>query len=368
MKKLGFGLMRLPLKDADDRSSIDQKQMNQMVDRFLSKGFTYFDTAYPYHNGKSEIAFKKAVVERYPREQFTITDKMPTWMITSNADLQKYFDEQLDRCGVEYFDYYWLHTIGSANYELATKFGGFEFLQKMKAEGKIKHIGFSFHDKATLLDEILSAHPETEYVQLQINYIDWDNENIESRKCYEVATKHHKPVIVMEPIKGGILAKVAPAAEKIFKDYHPEMSIASWAIRYVASLDNVFMVLSGMSDIEQLNDNTSYMQNFKPFNIEEHEIMTKVTNIINSSITIPCTACHYCTENCPMHIAIPECFSLYNAWQQFGPTMTNRVYYENLTEKHGKASVCIECHQCEEHCPQHINITENLKEVARLFG
>jgi len=359
--------MRLPILDEKDRSGIDQEAVNRMVDEYLKNGFTYFDTAYPYHDGKSEIAFREAVAKRYPRDAFTITDKMPVWEIKTWEDYQKYFDVQLERCGVDYFDYYWLHSLANGRYEETDKSGGFEFLKKIKAEGKAKHVGFSYHDDAELLDRILTEHPETEYVQLQINYLDWDSKSIESRKCYEVATKHGKPVIVMEPVKGGSLASIPEAAERLFKQHLPEMSVASWAIRYAASLDNVIVVLSGMSNMEQLVDNMSYMGDFAPLNAQEQEIIGKVTTVINDSIAIPCTACHYCTSDCPANIAIPEYFSLYNDLRQFPDSFINRVYYGNLAQEHGKASDCIACKQCESQCPQHIEIAEQMKEVAKVF-
>jgi predicted aldo/keto reductase-like oxidoreductase len=370
MKKLGFGLMRLPLANADDYTKIDVETMKKMVDTFISRGFTYFDTAYPYHNGYSEVAFREAVAKRYPRTAYTVTDKMPSWLINSKEDFQRLFDIQLERCGVEYFDYYWLHALNEEYYATMQKYGGFEFQQKMKAAGKIKHIGISFHDDVSLLERILNDHPETEYVQLQINYLDWEDTTIKARECYETVTRHGKPVIVMEPVKGGSLARVPSEAEKLFKSYHPDMSPAAWAIRYAASLDNVMMVLSGMSNEEQMNDNTSFMQNFEPLNDEERNIIVKAKDIIHAAIAIPCTACHYCTEGCPQHIAIPEYFALYNTIHQFGKAeqwMNTSTYYSVLNQTHGKASDCIECGQCEEHCPQHIEIIENLKKVAKIF-
>jgi uncharacterized protein len=370
MKKLGFGLMRLPLRNADDIASIDIELMKKMVDSFIAKGFTYFDTAWVYHNEKSEDTFRKAVAERYPRTAYTITDKMPCWLLNSGDDLQRIFDMQLQRCGVEYFDYYLIHSLNKEYYDITQKYEAFEFIAKMKAEGKIKHIGFSFHDEVSLLEQIFKDHPESEFVQLQINYLDWENPAVCSRECYETAVRYGKPVIVMEPVKGGSLAKVPAEAERMFKDFHPDMSIASWAVRYAASLDNVFMVLSGMHTLEQIEDNTNYMSDFKPVSDEEKSIISKAGKIINSSIAIPCTACHYCTDGCPQHICIPEYFTLYNTLHMFGKKEQGihaTVYYSSLSNTHGKASDCIECGQCEHHCPQHIAIIKRLKDVANVL-
>jgi predicted aldo/keto reductase-like oxidoreductase len=367
MKKLGFGLMRLPLEEAGNYGSVNQELSAKMIEYFLEQGFTYFDTAYIYHAGLSEATAKKALVERHPRDTFTLVDKMPTWLVTKNEDYQKYFDEQLERCGVNYFDYYLLHNLGVKSYTDTVKCGGFAFMQKVKLEGKAQHIGFSFHDQAELLDRILTEHPETEFVQLQINYIDWDNESIQSRKCYEVAVKHRKPVIVMEPVKGGSLANIPEEAEKLLKVYKPSMSAASWAIRFAASLENAMVVLSGMSTLEQMIDNTGYMREFKPLEDAEQAIIKKVTGIINSKIAISCTACAYCVEGCPQRIPIPQYFALYNDQNRFGMTPSQMAYYTNLSVESGKASDCIACKQCEEHCPQHIVIAEQLKEVAKVF-
>lgn len=340
-----------------------------MADAFLAAGGTYFDTAYPYHGGNSERAFREAVVKRYPRDRFTVTDKLPIYLVQKPEQMQGIFDEQLERCGVEYFDYYWLHAIASTNYENVQRVGAFDFIAQKKAEGKIRHIGFSFHDSPELLERILSDHPETEYVQLQINYLDWDDTALRARECYEVATRHGKPVIVMEPIKGGALAKVPEKAEQLLKAQAPKLSVASWAVRFAATHENVMMVLSGMSNMEQIEDNISYMGDFKPLNETEIDMLKTVSGIIRSQTAIPCTACRYCvSENeCPKNIAIPDYFALYNDNKAFG-AMGASIYYNNLILTHGKASECIECGKCEKHCPQHLPIRKYLKDVAEVLG
>lgn len=369
MKKLGFGCMRLPILDANDHKSFDKEQIFKMVDNYMEKGFTYFDTAYMYHAGASEGMTKEAVVDRYPRDSFQLATKLPTMMLKEAEDLPRIFNEQLERCGVEYFDYYLLHCLTKDNYEICKKLDAFEFALQKKKEGFIKKLGFSFHDNAELLDEILTAHPETEFVQLQINYLDWENESVQSRKCYEVALKHGKDIIVMEPVRGGALANVPKRAEVLFKDREPDMSVASWAVRFAASLDNVIMVLSGMSNLEQLNDNIGYMDDFKALTRDEVDLCFKVADVINSTISVPCTACRYCVDDCPMSIAIPEYFAILNAQQQGDDetAVIKKKEYDELTDKYGKASACIGCKQCEEHCPQHIDITKFLGIIAEKF-
>ena len=370
-KKLGFGLMRLPLRDGNDAGDIDIEQVKEMVDTFLERGFTYFDTAWMYCGFKSEEAAKQALVERHPRESYTLATKLHAGFVQTKEDRDKIFNEQLRKTGVEYFDYYLLHDIGVDHYKKYQELDCFSWILDKKEQGLVKHVGFSFHDNAVLLDKVLTEHPEMEFVQLQINYLDWDSEGIQSRKCYEVACKHNKPVIVMEPVKGGTLANVPADVEKMFKQVHPDMSVPSWAIRFAASLENVKMVLSGMSNMEQLKDNTDYMTKLVPLNEEEQSLVKKAVDRLNSNIAVPCTGCSYCTEGCPKKIAIPKYFSLYNAdlqeVKEKGWTPQGE-YYSRLTQDFGKASDCVACGQCEKVCPQHLPIIKNLQEVAGHFG
>ena len=369
-KKLGFGLMRLP-QNSPNPADIDIEQLKRMVDLFLEKGFTYFDTAWMYNAFSSESAVKEVLTSRHPRESFTLATKLHAGFVNSFEDRDKVFNTQLEKTGAGYFDYYLIHGIEAGMLPTYEKFDCFGWLLKKKEEGLVKHAGFSFHDQPELLEKILNDHPEMEFVQLQINYLDWESEWIRSRACYEVCEKYNKPVIVMEPVKGGTLANVPAAAEALFKAQQLELSVPSWAIRFAASLPNVMLVLSGMSSLSQMEDNLSYMAEFKPLNEEEKALCFKVADIINSQITVPCTACHYCTEGCPMNIAIPEYFSLYNEdmrenLAEKGWTV-NFTNYASLAATRGKAADCIGCGQCEEVCPQHLPIINFLKDVSAHF-
>ena len=358
--------MRFPLLDENDPKSIDLEQVERMFDIFLEKGFLYVDTAYPYHEGESEKAVKKALVERYPRTSFRLADKLPTFNLKEEADCPRIFQEQLEKTGVSYFDYYLIHCLTKDLYETAKKCKAFEFVQTMKEEGRVKEFGFSFHDTPEKLDEILSDHPEVDFVQLQINYLDWEAENVQSRACYEVARKHGKEIVIMEPIKGGSLIDLPKEIEADLRKADPEQDNASWAIRFAASLPGVRMVLSGMSSLEQMLDNISFMENFVPMSEEEQKIVLEAGEKIRKTVAIPCTGCEYCVAGCSQNIWIPEYFKLYNERQRTLSKGHDKAY-DQAIQTHGKASDCIECHQCERMCPQHLPIVESLKKVSESF-
>ena len=371
MSKLGMGLMRLPLMDENDQTSIDYEEVNKMVDAYMDAGFDHFDTAFVYHEGVGEAAFRKCVVERYPRESFKIATKLPLFVITEESQLEPIFAQQLENCGVEYFDYYMLHNVSGFTENAWKNVDLYSFIQKKKEEGYIKHIGISTHGNAEFLEEILFDHPELEFVLLQINYLDWEDEGIESRKCLEVARKYNKQVMIMEPYKGGFLADVPEEAEKIMKEYNPNRSVVSWAMRFVANLEDVEVVLTGASNLEQLESNIQEFNDADPLNDEEMEIISQVSEIINSNITVDCTKCRYCVDTCPEDIDIAKIFDLYNKhkllemdeWTPFGNAYLNYSKLDGV----GIASDCIECENCIEECPQQINIPEVLKDVAKTF-
>ena len=366
-KKLGFGTMRLPLTNPDDPKAIDLDQFKRMADVFIERGFCYFDTAYPYHEGLSEEAVRQCVVERYPRDRFWLADKMPVYMVTESEDYERIFAEQLRRCGVSFFDVYLLHNLGRDRYPTTERLGGFAFLRRLKERGLARNIGFSFHDDAQMLDRILTDHPEVDLVQLQINYLDWNGAVAQSGRCYDVAVKHGKRVIVMEPVKGGQLANLPEAAMERFRAFYGEdmPSPASLAIRYAASLPQVELVLSGMSTLEQVSDNTAFMGDFKPLTEGEYALTGQIEQVLKSAIRVPCTGCRYCMEVCPQNIAIPDYFGLLNLHAVTG-NKTN-MYYTRYSMNHGKASDCVKCGQCEDNCPQHISIREMLEAFAALY-
>lgn len=335
-----------------------------MVDAFMKSGMNYFDTAYAYAG--SEASMKKALVDRYPREAFTIADKLPAWKLKSEEDVKRIFKESVELCGVEYFDFYLLHSVEAGHLPTYENYHCFEFLQEMKKQGKIRYMGFSYHDNARLLDEVLTRHPEVDFVQLQLNYLDWENGVIQSRKNYEVARKHNKPVVVMEPVKGGTLASFPEDIEKIYKEYNPESSTASWAIRYIASLEGVMTVLSGE---EQMKDNLDTFMNFRPMSEKEYGLVREVTSKVLSFPTIPCTGCRYCVPGCPMKIQIPDLFTAYNSAKTYGSNRRYDTYYKNHTQgEHGAASACVGCGQCEGVCPQHLEIISLLKNVSEEYN
>ena len=362
---LGFGCMRLP-RLYPDKPEIDTELGQRMVDYAYSHGVNYFDTAYPYHEGLSE-PFIGAALSKYPRESYNLVTKLPTWLINGEADIEHYFNEQLQKCGVDYFDFYFLHSLDAGHLDLVERLGCFELLKGLKREGKTRFCGFSFHDTADVLDRILTRHPEVDVVQIQLNYLDWEHPVIQSRACLEVCRRHGKPVIVMEPVKGGTLAALPKAAQELLEQAAPGASPASWAIRFAASQPGVAMVLSGMSDLQQVEDNTSFMRDFVPLDGSEKEVLRQAARIVGEAVAVPCTGCSYCTKGCPMQIPIPRYFTLFNQHKRDRWQANAKERYAEMLKTHAPASACVECRQCEQSCPQHLEICGWLKEVAQAF-
>lgn len=361
--KLGFGFLRLPHMDPSDPTDVDLETTKQMVDLFLQQGFRYFDTAYTYLNGKSEEALHLAVVQRYPRQDFMIADKLPCGALRSGKTAEEIFEEQLARCGVDYFDVYLLHGLDGEDAAFAEAQGCFDFLKELKRTGKARFTGFSFHDTGDVLDDLLARHPEVDVVQIQLNYLDWENQIIQSRACWEVCRKHGKPIIVMEPVKGGTLARIPAEAEKLLSGEAP----AHRAIRFAASREGVALVLSGMSTLEQVAENTSILSPFKPLTEEETRLLKPVAEIIRKAVAIPCTGCSYCTEGCPVGIPIPQYFALYNERKRDGWQVNAEGRYQALLHKFAPAGECMSCGNCQQNCPQKLRIPELLKQVSAMF-
>jgi predicted aldo/keto reductase-like oxidoreductase len=358
--KLGFGLMRLPMLGDE----VDLEQMIPMTDLFLEKGFRYFDTAYGYGGGKSEIAAKAALTDRYPRDSFLLATKLPAWAAANEADAKQMFWTSLERTGAGYFDFFLLHNMAGNRAKAFDDYGIWGFLAEQKKKGLIRHLGFSSHDNAAFVDRILTAHPEMEFVQLQINYADWNNPHVDSRNCYETARRHGKPVIIMEPVKGGVLANLPECVAEIFRKADSRVSPASWALRFAASLDGLITVLSGMSTLEQMRDNLATMENFKPLHEEERKVIAEAQEALAKLPYIPCTNCGYCMKGCPQGVRIPSIFGDMNVLLRFHDLQRARVNYRFDTLSGGKASDCIQCGSCEAVCPQKIAVIDELKRAA----
>ena len=364
MPKLGFGMMRLP----EENGEISIDHVCRMVDKYMKAGMNYFDTAYIYHGGNSEVAAREALVKRYPRDSFMLATKLPAWEMKDASDIPRIFNEQLERAGVDYFDFYLLHSIEEGNnYEAHEKFDSFKWCMDRKAEGKIRHFGFSFHGSPELLEEVLDKHPEVEFVQIQLNYLDRTNPVVRSQRLYEILHKRNIPIIIMEPVRGGMLASFTPEIEAKLKKRQPNRSIASWALRFVASLPGVMTVLSGMSNEQQMDDNISTFTNFEPLADDEFAIINEVTEEVLKVPQIGCTGCKYCCDGCPMKISIPDVFRTINTLRRYPDDWRANNFYQGLVASGGRAADCISCRQCENVCPQHLPISDLMKEAADIL-
>ncbi|MDR2359915.1 MAG: aldo/keto reductase [Oscillospiraceae bacterium] len=379
VKKLGFGFMRLPTLSGAPDADIDIEQVKQMVDLYMTRGFTYFDTAFVYHSGKSEVAIRQAVTERYPREKFQVTTKLPLWNPNVTQDeIKQTTQTSLDRAGLSYYDLYFLHGIGPGREEMLDKVKAWDYIQELKQQGKAKNIGFSYHGDADTLNKYLDAHAkDIDIIQLQINYLDWLSDDVQSKKCYDTAVSHGVGVIVMEPVKGGSLANFTPQVAEIFKRANPNASLASWALRFPMSLDGVVTVLSGMSDIEQVDDNTTTADTLGKLSDEEYKVIDAALEELKKIPVIPCTACRYCVDDCPKNINTPGIIGIINEYKKYQNIQGAKRSYGQMTGPSpfmppnspapGKSGDCIECGSCENHCPQNIKIIDTHKEASKLF-